>query len=80
MDTEFVTVPADEVARAVNRISAALTGIKDSTTLMALLGLALLIQRPGLSTDKVIKGISDVSQWIAFYLDTLDGIPKEKLN
>lgn len=75
------SVSTAELGRILGKLR---TAIQDDdepfSIVMGSLALAMIVQRPELTVDQIIKGVSDMSQWLAYYLEAIDGIPKERLN
>ena len=82
MPSEIVTVraKAGEIARVIENLREITAGEDVGATLMACIGYALILQRPSIKQKDLVEGITHASNWIAFYLENLDGIPKEKIN
>jgi len=82
MSVELVTlkVPADEIARVITKIQEARKDEQMGASLMAAIGFCTVIQKPDIQLDQIVKAISNISEYIAFYLESLEGVPKEKIN
>ena len=82
MPSEIITIKAKygDIARVISNIRKLTEDESEAVSLMACLGYALILQRPNIKADVLTEAITHASNWLAFYLENLDGIPKEKIN
>ena len=68
-----------ELARVIDNLRDITEGEDTATTLLACLGYAFILQHKTIKTEELLKAIDETSRWIAFYIENLEGIPKEKI-
>lgn len=63
------TATGSEIEMIIERLEYALEGVKRGHGLIALLSLALVIQKPDISQDLLQDGVRDVSRYMCLILD-----------
>ena len=68
-----LSATGEQVGAIIDKIEGAITGEPKHHVLMACLTLALVMQYPNISAEELQEGVKRTSQFIAFYLEGING-------